>query len=312
MAISRSRYVDYPALRRIIANVSRAHIADLPRRATSIELPINSVVYGAGGLAVANLRHHPFRSPCPPSTVSTMPDGSSDVRAQPKDVRGFGSLFVRGLFRLNALGGTAVGAVFTWAIATMSAKPQVPAWVLSLVVTILFAALSLALLALLESINDAKELRALLVAEQNARAKDKEEFTKSRSAVVVAAEPPFAPYQSSKCVLIVDWSPQLALRPGTPVTIATAEPTHERPLGGGWVRPQQHDGRSVVTLDTPHSDAEQFVTALLNKTSHPQGLANIRIGPAADLQNISPSSSVPFSATTAPTTQSVKPGSEPR
>jgi S-adenosylmethionine/arginine decarboxylase-like enzyme len=134
---------------------------------------------------------------------------------------------------------------------------------------------------------DAEEFNRRLRAEQELRDKDRETYERSRIAVVTAVEHPYSPYGASKCVLIVDWPAQIALQPATHVTISTDMGTHERPLGNGWVRPKETNGKSVVTLDTPHRDAEPFITALLNKTAGDGGLSKIRIGPAADLQNIS-------------------------
>lgn len=196
-----------------------------------------------------------------------------------------------------------MGGLFTFILASLSARPQVPVWWLSLAATLLSAMLMIAIYALMESVQNASELRELLIREQLDRSKDAEENARSRTAVVVAAEQPFAPFQSAKCVFIVDWSAQIALRPGTQVTIAIADKTHERPLGGGIVRPSQHDGKSVVTLDTPYEGTDQFILSILNKTSHPQTLSNIRIGPAIDLQRSAGGlAGVPVSSAMSPNT----------
>ncbi|MDO9018138.1 MAG: hypothetical protein Q8S73_03590 [Deltaproteobacteria bacterium] len=187
----------------------------------------------------------------------------------------------------------------------MADHPKFDAWIFGVGVVASACVLTVMGNAIYRIWEDAKELRALLVAEREARANDMEDFNsrlraeqeqrsrdkelheRSRIAVVTAVEHPYSPYGSSKCVLIVDWPAQIALQPATHVTISTDMGTHERPLGSGWVRPKETNGKSVVTLDTPYRDAEPFITALLNKTAGDTGLSNIRIGPAADLQNIS-------------------------
>jgi hypothetical protein len=73
---------------------------------------------------------------------------------------------------------------------------------------------------------------------------------------------------------------------GAPVIISISELTHERPLGAGFVRPPQIDGKSVVTLDSLHPDAEKFVKTLLDPSTHKETVAKVRIGPGYDLQNL--------------------------
>lgn len=109
-------------------------------------------------------------------------------------------------------------------------------------------------------------------------------------AIVDAAVKPFSPYENSKCVFIVRFTGAVSLPMGAPVTISTAEAKHEHPLGTGFVRPPQQDGRSVVTLDAVNKDAAQFIAALLDEHQHDKAIAKIRIGPGYDLQNLQPRS----------------------
>jgi DNA gyrase/topoisomerase IV subunit A len=117
------------------------------------------------------------------------------------------------------------------------------------------------------------------------------ELKKDRGPVTVeAAVRPFTPYQTARCVFIARW-PGVPLPLASRVIIAVAEATHERQLGGGFMRPPQLDGKSVITLDELHPDADAILEALLDSRTHDETVKRVRIGPGFDLQNINTASS---------------------
>ena len=126
--------------------------------------------------------------------------------------------------------------------------------------------------------------------ERDERTKERDFHEKHRAPPVVdSAERPYSPYQNAKCVFIVRSQSWLTALPVTaPVSISTAEATHERPLGVGSVRPPQIDGKSVVTLDTVYEDADKFIKALLDESTRKDSVAKVRIGPAYNLQGAQP------------------------
>jgi hypothetical protein len=220
-----------------------------------------------------------------------------------------------GLRQANSLLGGGIAIIASVLIAVFLPGVDIALWKAA-VGFVVMAWLVLGLLwAVTESVKSAKEVhqcasveRKRFENEATEREKDRQERSKP---VVEAVVKPYSPYKSSVCVFIVRW-PSLSVLPmGAYVTISHAEATHERPLGGGLVRPPQQDGKSVVTLDTIHDDAQPIIQGLLDGGTSEDAVKRIRIGPGFDLQKLPHFASGPMSpgALSQPALASGTPGS---
>lgn len=221
-----------------------------------------------------------------------------------RSARDVGELIFEGVTKLNAVLGGGVALVASILIATFLPGSTAPLWIVSIVVLLLLWFCIACLVAVQAAVKNARDIhdvalqeRARFEQERMDHVKDLEELEKERGVPAVeAAVKPFSPYQRARCIFIVRWPAMSALPMGAQVTISTAEATHERPLGGGFVRPPQQDGKSVVTLDYVHSDADSLVEALLDVRTHDEAVRKVRIGPGYDLQNLHPASGMSSSS----------------
>lgn len=228
-------------------------------------------------------------------------DETSTVLPPIPPPRGFGGWLLDGWNKANLILGGGVGLGVSILTATHLPGKAVDLWLLVFVGFLLLWC-SLALLAAMTAgRNDVTKFHSLSIQERAryeqerlARARDKEFYEREAGrAVVVAAVKPYSPYERSQCVFIVRWPAISALPMGAPVIISTALPTHERPLGGGVVRPPQQDGKAVITLDSLHPDAEQFVKQLLEAPTNIDAVKQVRIGPGYNLQDLAPAPNGP-------------------
>ena len=218
--------------------------------------------------------------------------------------RGIGELFLEGTTKINAALGGVASIVVGILVAQFLPGERIELWPVAVGGVVVLWLGSALLSALLVAVKESRRLHGFAIGVQERLEQERNDKTRP---IVEAAVAPFSPYETSTCVFIVRWSAATTLPMGAQVTISTAEATHERPLGGGIVRPPQQDGKAVVTLDTPNPDAKKFVDALLDPVHHEAAVAKIRIGPGFDLQNLRPQPSTTTSLVTEPiTTPSTK------
>jgi len=229
------------------------------------------------------------------------PEAPLPVLSKP---RGVGELLFEGMGKARGLLGGAAGIVAGIVIARwLSPETPIAVWVGALAAFLTVWVVVGCASAVLAGIKDARVIssqaeleRRRFENERTARLEEREEHARAlvkerelhEKPVVETAVLAYSPYQASRCVFIVRWSPMTALPAGARVIISTDEGTHERPLGAGFVRPPQQNGKAVVTLDTLHPDAERFVTDLLDERNAVAAVARIRIGPGYNLQDIQP------------------------
>jgi len=228
-----------------------------------------------------------------------LPDNERPALPAIPTPRPVGEHLIAGTSRMNAASGGGVAIIASVLIAAFLPGTALPLWVTALGGLLLLGILLAVLAALASAVAESRLLHGLAQEERKRfeqeradRLEERQRLAEERAKPVVEAViEPFYPYSKARCVLIVNWPQATALPMGATVLISTAEETHERPLGTGCVRPQQDNGRHVVTLDAPGPDSEVYIKALLAEGTRVACAARLRIGPAYDLQSLSERSS---------------------
>ena len=187
-------------------------------------------------------------------------------------------LLLKGVAVVNVATGGSLSIIASVLIAVYLPGSKFPLWLAAIMGLLGCWFTVAALYALSQSVQQARDIRELYDSQQPKTA-------------VVSAVPPFYPYGACRCILVVEWSPAAELPVGTPVTISTAETSHELPLGNGTVRPKQQDGKAVISLDRHYAGVEKYISALLDATTSNGAVQKLRIGPAITLLGVHEQSS---------------------
>lgn len=182
-------------------------------------------------------------------------------------------LLLKGVTTVNAATGGGISIIASVLIAKFLPGSTIPLWVAVLVSLIGISFTLATLVALTQSVQQAKAIRTAFENQQP-------------RTIVVSVVPPYYPYGACRCLLIVEWSRTAEIAVGSLVTVSTAEMTHELPLGTGTVRPKQQDGKAIVSLDQHYPGVEKYISAILDETTRGAAVQKLRIGPAFTLQGI--------------------------
>jgi hypothetical protein len=208
-------------------------------------------------------------------------DPDDELKPVPTATR-LGGHVLKAFLQVNSVIGGGIAVIVGIVVSAYAPASVIPMWLaVGGGFTLLWAALTF-LGAAVNAVTEARTISDAATAERKRYEREvaaRRDEEKRSAAIVVAAVKPYIPYQKASCVMIVKWPQASGLPMGAQVIVALAEETHERPLGTGFVRPAQQDGKHVITLDTPFEGTKDAILDLLSPKTTESMVGKIRIGP---------------------------------